>query len=142
MNTTPAHKICPVCGQPAVLSMSACGRCGHVYRTVFSPAGQPMQTMVIPSSDAINQLVGEYKSFFHQCMWVAFGLGVPTGGLGLLLLAFLWQHEQNILRRVTEIGMDSKQFKESLKMWMAITFCKYATAFTFIALFVFWLVTR
>src|SRR5689334_15491083 len=32
------HKTCPKCGQPAVLTMKQCGRCGHTYRTDFAAA--------------------------------------------------------------------------------------------------------
>ncbi len=42
------YKICPECGQPAELTAQACGRCGHAYRTQFTPAGQPFQTPGAP----------------------------------------------------------------------------------------------
>lgn len=38
------HKVCPACGQPAVISMQQCQRCGHVYRT--APAPSPPQPTV------------------------------------------------------------------------------------------------
>src|SRR5579884_2232754 len=35
------YKTCPVCGQPAVLSMPACGRCGAPYPPPFLPGASP-----------------------------------------------------------------------------------------------------
>ena len=36
------YKICPECGQPGELQAQLCARCGHAYRTQFTPAGQPV----------------------------------------------------------------------------------------------------
>ncbi|MEJ5296632.1 MAG: hypothetical protein WHZ52_01200 [Armatimonadota bacterium] len=41
MNQQP-YKICPECGQPAELQAQLCARCGHAYRTQFTPTGQPV----------------------------------------------------------------------------------------------------
>ena len=34
---TQPYKVCPKCQQPAVMTMQACGRCGHVYRSAAPP---------------------------------------------------------------------------------------------------------
>lgn len=43
------HKVCPHCGQPAVLQMDRCRRCGYVYPT---PGVEPTVTFTRPLSAA------------------------------------------------------------------------------------------
>lgn len=78
MNTP--YKVCPNCGQPAVVSMPTCQRCGHQYRTQVA-SSEPTQ-YVLSKPKASISLIG--------AMWLLSGLAVLLGplipGIGSLLV--------------------------------------------------------
>lgn len=53
----PAHKFCPKCNQPAVLSMPQCRRCGYIYPRVMN------WTRLLPLTAAIVLIVMFLMSF-------------------------------------------------------------------------------
>ena len=59
---SPQAKICPRCKSPQPLPAQTCGRCGHIFRTVFSPQAGTPQPLVPP----VSQFQQTPPSNFYQ----------------------------------------------------------------------------
>ncbi len=83
------HKVCPRCGQRAVLDMPACGRCGHQYRTGFRT--QVVAPRTPQNGGCIvcgNAQVQKVSAIYQAGTWnsvavgetVGYGMGMDGGG--------------------------------------------------------------
>ncbi len=79
-----AHKICPVCGQPAALEATTCGQCGHVYRTKFEP---PLNaTRMVSGQPALSYPAGPRANTPNTVLWVVVAFLVAIVLLFAILL--------------------------------------------------------
>ena len=142
---TPSYKRCPQCGQPAVLTVPDCQRCGHAFETVYTqpipPLASPWQPPV--SHDwrlaQLQELEREYRTLTHIGCALLFFL-LPAGGLGMLLAFFVWQRQQDIRRRVAQLGVPPDAWEEPLKTWAVHTMLYYLAVLAVILLVCFMLV--
>jgi hypothetical protein len=85
MSIPQSYKICPRCGQTAMLHISVCGRCGHTYRTQFAAADQTQAVFVgFPAASSSMNPDPVKASRIHPKPGIA--LAFILGGFMLLVL--------------------------------------------------------
>ena len=81
---TMPHKSCPRCGQPAVLTMAQCQRCGFAYAS--TPSSAPIRThgpAAMEMPDAQRHRQQHRRNAGPVVLLIAVGLGVLLLGAGL-----------------------------------------------------------
>ncbi len=81
---TMSHKTCPQCGQPAVLTMPQCQRCGFVYGPGTSAPSSSLPTPLSRERPRTQQAALQPRSILGPLLlFVALGLGVVVLGVGV-----------------------------------------------------------
>jgi hypothetical protein len=84
---TMPHKTCSRCGQPAVLTMAQCQRCGFAYAsTLSSPPVRPPGSAATEIPAAQRQMQQRRRHAGPTVLLIAVGLGVLLLGAGLNVL--------------------------------------------------------
>src|SRR2546421_5665060 len=85
------HKVCPKCGQPAVLTMQTCQRCGHGYRTQFNDQTQVFDAPSTSSGSTSPSFQQVAKNSFFMRPLRFFGCCLATVALflGLIVIGAL-----------------------------------------------------
>jgi hypothetical protein len=78
---TMPHKTCPQCGQPAVLAMTQCRRCGFVYDTGASAAPPPFPPPSSPETPRVQTAAPRRSSFGPLALLIVLGLSVLVLGV-------------------------------------------------------------
>lgn len=125
----PAYKLCPKCQQPAVLDQPACGRCGHQYRTRFTPGANQTQViapqMAAPSPAPPATAVADPHLILEECasqyrrltwLWISAILSVPVV-VGFLAVLPLHLAEMRLRDRVVSLGVNPELWERPLRAW-------------------------